>query len=103
MSSVHIGRRKRPFNTESMRSEVQPGACIRAAHEHGCVGGNGKDIFGDAWWLDTDGEAFQQRAAGSVAGSEGWQSRRPASVVSAGTPLSMASGFTALTDDHRCA
>lgn len=66
-------------------------------------GGNGKEIFGDAWWLDTDNEAFHQRAGGSVAGSEAWQSRRPASVVSAGTPMSMASGLTALTEDHRFA
>ena len=57
-------------------------------------------MFGDAWWLDTDGEAFQQRPGGSVTGSEAWQSRRPASVVS--TAHSVASGLTGVTEDHRC-
>ena len=77
----------------------RPALWERSQRQRLAPGGNGKDMFGDAWWLDTDNEAFQQRPGGSAAGSEAWHPRRPASVVSA--PLSIASGLTGLTEDHR--
>ena len=61
-----------------------------------CPGGNGKDIFGDAWWLNTEGEAFPAHAL--AAGSEAsWNVRRAGSV----SALSLASGLTGITEDFR--
>ena len=64
-----------------------------------CAGGNGKDIFGDAWWLDTDGQAFPVQ--GLAVGSEAsWQLQGPRRAGSMST-LSMVSGLTGMTEDFR--
>ena len=87
-----------PASLLSLRSVAKHCMCsgLLGADTGWGVGGNGKDIFGDAWWLNTDGEAFPAHGLG--AGSEAsWPVRRAGSV----STLSIASGLTGITEDFR--